>query len=346
MDARARGRLLRWVLGAAVGGAALLALLAGRGEWAAARTHLTHPRWWGVVAMVVAETLSLGAYARAQGRALAVEAPVPTRTLFVVSLANDALALTVPGEPAVSSAYRFAQYRRQGIPAPVAAWAIVTVMVAQAVALSAVLALGVIVALVSTAHPPAVASTVVLLVVVLVAGGVLLERSRAVRVVAAIGRPVARVLARRGSALAARVEGVLARMREVRLSRGGSAAVVSWVGAAWLADAACLVAAFVTVRAVVPWSAVLLAYGLAQILAVLPLAPGGLGLVEGGLAVVLVAYGTPHASAVAAVLAYRLVTYWAAAAAGWIALGLQTRRQRRTRVGVTDDPDPGARVTP
>ncbi len=342
-----RGRLVRWVLGVALGVAALATLLAGRGELAAARAQLTHPATGPAAAAVSLEAASLAAYALAQRRALATAVRVPLARLAVVTLVNDALALTVPGEPAVSSAYRYAQYRRAGVDAPVAGWAIVTVMVAQAVALSAVLALGIVVALLSAAHPPALASTLVLLAVVLVAGIGLLQRNRAVRMLSGAVRVARRAFGARRPRALERVEGVLTQMREVHPGRAGQVAVIAWAASAWLADAACLAAAFAAVHATIPWRALLLAYGIAQILAVLPLAPGGLGLVEGGLAVILVAYGAPHAAAVAAVLAYRLVTYWGAAAVGWAAFGLQAVRRARGPSGTaSSDPGRAPRVTP
>ena len=57
-------------------------------------------------------------------------------------------------------------------------------------------------------------------------------------------------------------------------------------------------------------SLVLLAYSAAGIIALFPLTPGGLGIVEASLSGLLVLAGVPSASAIIATLAYRLVTYW------------------------------------
>ena len=54
----------------------------------------------------------------------------------------------------------------------------------------------------------------------------------------------------------------------------------------------------------------LVAYGLANILAVIPLTPGGLGVIEGVLIPTLVGFHVPKGIAVFAVLAYRLVNFW------------------------------------
>jgi hypothetical protein len=50
---------------------------------------------------------------------------------------------------------------------------------------------------------------------------------------------------------------------------------------------------------------------------VLPLTPGGLAVVEGSLAALLVAYGMPTGAAVAATLLYRVIGFWALVPIGW-----------------------------
>jgi uncharacterized protein (TIRG00374 family) len=74
---------------------------------------------------------------------------------------------------------------------------------------------------------------------------------------------------------------------------------------------------------------VLLAYGVAQVVSTIPLVPGGVGIVEGSLAVILVAYGAGRVPAVAAALVYRIVSFWLAIAVGWISVGVIARQLRR-----------------
>jgi len=54
----------------------------------------------------------------------------------------------------------------------------------------------------------------------------------------------------------------------------------------------------------------LVGYGLAGVLGLLPLSPGGLGLVEGSLVSVLVGFGTPHPNALLGVITWRLAEFW------------------------------------
>jgi hypothetical protein len=54
----------------------------------------------------------------------------------------------------------------------------------------------------------------------------------------------------------------------------------------------------------------LVSYGLANVLAAIPVTPGGLGVVEAVLTASLVAFGAPHSEALLGVISYRLVNFW------------------------------------
>jgi uncharacterized protein (TIRG00374 family) len=73
-------------------------------------------------------------------------------------------------------------------------------------------------------------------------------------------------------------------------------------------------------------SLVLLAYVTGIVLGMIPITPGGLGFVEAGLTATLVLAGVPAPQATLATLAYRLVSYWGAVAAGPVAYALYVRR--------------------
>ncbi len=66
---------------------------------------------------------------------------------------------------------------------------------------------------------------------------------------------------------------------------------------------------------------VLAAFGSSQIVGGLPGMPGGLGVTEGTLAVILAAYGFRVSSTIAPVLVFRIVSYWLPAALGFLAGG-------------------------
>jgi uncharacterized protein (TIRG00374 family) len=70
---------------------------------------------------------------------------------------------------------------------------------------------------------------------------------------------------------------------------------------------------------------VLLAYAAAGILALVPITPGGLGIVEASLSGLLVLAGVPGSEAFVATLAYRLAS-WLSLLAGLVAYALFRRR--------------------
>jgi uncharacterized protein (TIRG00374 family) len=93
-----------------------------------------------------------------------------------------------------------------------------------------------------------------------------------------------------------------------------AAAVGNW-GLDYLALVAALYAVGVTPRL----SLVLLAFGAAAVLSMIPITPGGLGFVEAGLTATLLAAGVPGPDALLATLAYRVVSYWLPLPAGLVA---------------------------
>jgi uncharacterized protein (TIRG00374 family) len=78
----------------------------------------------------------------------------------------------------------------------------------------------------------------------------------------------------------------------------------------WAFDYGSLLLALLAVGARPAPTAVLLAFCVAQALALIPLTPGGLGFVEAGLTGTLALAGVGAADALVAVLAYRLAGYW------------------------------------
>ena len=71
--------------------------------------------------------------------------------------------------------------------------------------------------------------------------------------------------------------------------------------------------------------------GLTQLAAALPITPGGMGVVEGTSSVLLVAYHMPTATAIAAVMLYRIISFWILVPVGWGAVGVLLAMQRRGR---------------
>ncbi len=126
-----------------------------------------------------------------------------------------------------------------------------------------------------------------------------------------------------GSSLGSTLETVVA-------GRGRPLVKVSlWAAAGWTFDAATLWIMFAAFGHRLGLGALLVGYGLANLIQALPeLTPGWLGVLEASLAVTYTAFGVPPAVAVLAVLGYRLLSYWLPVAAGF-PLALQMLRRPR-----------------
>lgn len=102
-------------------------------------------------------------------------------------------------------------------------------------------------------------------------------------------------------------------------------------------DYAALVAALAAFGVHARPSEVLLAFVVAQALAMVPITPGGLGFVESGLTALLVVIGVPVDVAVIATLLYRLVSYWLPIPVGvlaWAGWRIRLGRTRTTGDGI------------
>jgi len=309
-------------------GAGVLATIAvtRRGDLAGSLARLGHLRWIWVPAALGLEWSSMAAFGRMQRRFLeAGGATVAMSTMLATVYSANALSVSVPlAGPGLGAAFTFRRFKRQGIDPPLAGWSLLVGGVVSTVAGVFVLVGG------------ALLSGNELLVLVGVLGGL---SGAAVVVVlhTATRRPRLR------SALESAGAWVLGRGRRLlRRSAGGdpSAAIrvwtdrlaslrpgrSVWIGVSglaltnWLADAGVLAVSIYAVGAHVPWQALLLVYGSGAIVGSLGITPGGLGLVEGTLCIGLVGAGLPAALALAAVLLYRLISFWTVAAAGWVVL--------------------------
>ncbi len=80
-------------------------------------------------------------------------------------------------------------------------------------------------------------------------------------------------------------------------------------------------------------SVILLAYAVAGVIGLIPITPGGLGIVEASLTGLLIASGLTPAQAVLATLAYRLASYWLPMIAGPFAYGAFRHRYGETEHG-------------
>ena len=232
-------------------------------------------------------------------------------TLFRIQLSTRALGSIVPGGSAASTALGFRLVTLGGIPGRDAGFALAAAGVGSAVVLNVLLWVGLVVsipirgvnALYGTA---ALAVVVIMLVAGVVVLGLVDHERRAERVLRRLARTV-----RRDPDRASEVAVHLGdRLRGLAAEPGLLRRVVVLASVNWILDMAAL---WVFIRAFdgeVSLDGLVIAFGLANVFASIPVTPGGLGIVEGVYIPTLVGFGLATSTATVAVLSYRIVQHW------------------------------------
>ena len=330
---RRRGRKRTLVTAAAVVAVVAAAGVAERSAVAGSVAVLGHLHWAWMPAVIMLESSSMVAFARMHRRLLAAgRARFGLVPVLATVYAANAVSVSVPlAGPELAAAFTFGRFTRQGADAPLAGWSLLAGGVVSTAAGALVVAGG------------GLASGNVLAAAVAVPGGVLAAAVLAGVAVAArrpglrgaLERPAVWAL-RRGSWLARRpvadpgqvIRVWAGRLGELQLSPAGWVMVIVWAVGNWLAGAGVLAVGILAVGAAVPWHDLLLAYGAGIAAQSLSVTPGGLGVTEGTLGLALAAAGMRASPALAAVLLYRLVSFWLVALAGWLIL-IWLRHPRR-----------------
>jgi len=262
----------------------------------------------------------------------------PFFILLRIQLSTLSLSHVVPGGAAVGGALGFRLLTRSGLSGTDAAFAMAAQGIGSAVVLNLLLWVGLVVSVVrgGPGYNP-LYLTAALVGVVLIGGFsalvVLLMRGerRAAKVMRAIARRVpfldeesVHQLVLR---LASRLQTLVAD-RE-RLRRG-----ILWDLAFWLCTAGSL---WVFLGAFGHWERIdglIVAFGLAYVLAAIPITPAGLGVVEATMIPLLTLFGCDRGIATLGVVAYRLVNFWLPIPVGFLAylsleVGQETAEGRR-----------------
>ena len=231
--------------------------------------------------------------------------------LFRIQLSPRALSSLVPGGSAAGSALGYRMMVASGVPGPDAGFALATAGLASAVVLNFILWAGLIVSIPLRGVNPvygtaAIAGIILMGIAVAIIFGLIEGQERSERILRSVARRLHLNEDRAGEA----VRHIGGRMQELAADRALLRRLVLWASANWLIDATAL---WVFLRAFggsVPPDGLIVAFGLANVLAAIPLTPGGLGIVEGTYVPVLVGFGLPRATAVVGVVSYRIAQYW------------------------------------
>ena len=341
--------VIRWLAGIGILALSVDVLASHTGELSGVGTVFDHLQWWWLLPALVAEAASETSFVAMQTRLLAAGGlHPPFIPLAGMTLASQAMTNSVPGGPAVAAVYGFRWYRRLGADDTLASWALVGTTVFAALSLAVLAGIGLVLATEQGASLDLVPAVLGVLAVTL-ALGILFVYERPLEVVARrLLLASKRIVGRPRGDHESHVVALLERLSRVRLSTRGALDIVGWGFTNWLFDCVCFGLAFLATGSSVPWKGLLLAYGAGQLAANLPITPGGLGTVEGSITIALSYFGGGTAADIAAVLIYRLISFWLVLLVGWGSWGtlaLGVRRGRWARSALHAPVEPGVLTT-
>jgi uncharacterized protein (TIRG00374 family) len=291
-----------------------------------------NPLW--LLAGTAAELSSVVAYAQLTRALLpAPGRPSLWRTLQI-TVTTLGVSHLVPGGSAAGLSLGYRLWTDAGAESDDVTFALGSQSLGSAVVLNVILWLALLASIPVRGFNPVYATAAVIGAVLfaLVGAAVLLAtkgKDRLVDVVCSVLKPVRVVNV---DAVAKLLRGVADRLRVVAADRDLLRRALFWAVVNWLLDAAALGIFIAAFHGWVGLDALLISFGIANVLAAIPITPGGLGVVEAGLSAMLVGFGLPRATAVVAVVAYRLAQFWLPiplAGYGYVALRVERGRRRR-----------------
>jgi hypothetical protein len=296
-----------------------------------------------LLSAVALEACALLAYGRLTRAVLPPTSRLRFFTIFRIELTTLSVSHCAPGGSATGTALGYRLLTQFGAEPSDAGFALAVQGIGSAVVLNVILWLALIVCIPVWGFSPeyllaaAVGFVLLILAGLLVYGLTLGEE----RVGHLLERAASRVPFVDGPALHRSWTQLSAHLEQLAGRREAMYRALVWATLNWLLDAASL---WVFVGAFGKWvnpDGLLVAYGLANVLAAIPLTPGGLGVVEAALTTLLVGFGTTRGIATLGVIVYRLVQFWAPIPLGGVAyLSLQATRHneaRRAELGPVDE---------
>ncbi|NLV55994.1 MAG: UPF0104 family protein [Acidimicrobiales bacterium] len=258
------------------------------------------------------EVAAFFAYAQLTRVTLPAEPKLGLGLLFRIQMSTKAVTNLVPGGSAAGGALGYRLLTQAGVDSAAAGFSLATVGLGSAVVLNLLLWVALLITIPMDGFNPGYGTaaivgmllmgTAALLVVLLLKG-----RDPAIRVVRAISEKVPFLDPDTAERF---VRTLVARLADLRSNPTLIRRGITWAALNWMLDAAAL---WVFIRAFGPALNpvdVIVAFCLANILAVIPLTPGGLGVVEATLIATLVGFGLDRSEATISVVTYRLAQFW------------------------------------
>jgi uncharacterized protein (TIRG00374 family) len=299
---------------------------------------------WLLVA-VMAELVSMGAFARAQRRMLrAGGARVAMRRMVAVTYAANAVSVTLPAGTALAAGYVFKRLRSWGATVPAATF---TLLASGILSTLSFALLTLVCALLVGGG--ALTSLLAVSGVAVVACAALLARRLnthlAIRIVISTLLRANRILRRAPDAGVAGLRRIVAEVSAIKPRPRDWLAGFSLAELNWLADLGCLVACCDAVGT--RQSSLLLvtvAFIAGTTATSLTFLPGGLGVTDAAMIFTLTQGGVSTGSAAAAVLLYRLISFALVVALGWLIWVIAWIADQHRAIGSTTGDGPRGRV--
>lgn len=329
-----RGALVRRGILLGIAGLIIYLLAPRIGEVLGSWPRLVTLEPWWVAAMIGLQVLSLASMWVLQRLAIRTQRWGP---IVTSQLAGNAFSRIVPGGAAAGAALQFRMLVRAGFPGGATASGLTTSSLANVAMLLALPVLAVPAILTGTPASEDLTRAALIgagaLVLMFAIGSLFLFTNRPLWVTAiGIEQTYNRVRPRRLSPVRYLPQKLLRERNMIRKTFGERwwLALLA-TGGRWGFDYLSLLAAIEAAGVAPDPSLVLLAFCVAQLLGMVPFTPGGLGLVEAGLATTLVLAGVPAGEAFLATLAYRLASFWLPLPAGLLAAILHHQLFERGR---------------
>jgi putative heme transporter len=283
-------------------------------ELASARREfhqLSHLNFLWLIVGALLEVAALAAYAELTHTVLSPGAPDRFR-IFRINMWALAISHTLPGGTVPGTAASYRLLTESDVSGSTAAFGLAAQGMGSAVVLNIIFWLSLLISIPLQGYNPLYGFAALLGVILLsIFAAVVFLLTRGEKQTGLLVKKVAdRVPFIRAETLTSLLQKVADRMKILSASSDLLVKAGVWAAANWLLDCASLYVFCLAFGAKISPIDVLVAYGLANILAVIPLTPGGLGVVELTVVAVLKGFGVPGGVAAAGVLSWRLVNFW------------------------------------
>ena len=287
-----------------------------------------------LIAGVVLEILSVAAFARLTWTLLPPESRPSMPTSIRITLSTLGLSHVIPGGTAAGTSLGYRLLTNAGASGPEAAFAIASQGLGSAVVLNVLLWAGLVVSIPARGFDPLYGTAAVLggLLLAVVGIAVLLATRGEDRVIGISCKVAGRLPYVDADTVAGALRRVAEQLRTLMAQPRLLLGATFWAATNWILDMAALAVFLAAFGATVPIDGLVVSYGVAYVLAAIPITPGGLGVVEATLTAALVGFGVPRGEALVGVVAYRVANFWLpipAGAAAYLALKVTDLRDRR-----------------